>query len=133
METCPHGLTETCSKCHGYSDNSTTPEWEEYLRTKWEGANIVEYKDHMGISLSTPGMNELIKDISKLIKAAEERGRNITLDGYTPREIHQLGIKEGRLDVLDEVKEKLSRYTVKAVEGKSIAELTIKQFMSLFY
>lgn len=48
-------------------------EWEKQLRIKWEGANIVDFRDYAGISLSTPGMNELIKDVRVVIESERQK------------------------------------------------------------
>lgn len=68
MKTCPHGLTETCSKCHGYSDNTTTPGWEEEFQMHF-GGPIKGWRD--GITT----FPEVAQFIAKQIKTAEERTR----------------------------------------------------------
>ncbi len=42
-------------------------DWKQKLRDKWEGANIVDSDEYMGIALSTNAMNEILKDIDALL------------------------------------------------------------------
>lgn len=79
--------------------------WEERLRHMLD-----EHIAEDGGAVATRYFHKIIDFCRAEIEAAEERGR---------------------LDVLAEVEEKLSRYTVIARETKRVATFTTAQFMSL--